>query len=157
MGSWHVAICAAVDTLTCRVYPALSSTRKALVAKSQPPPSTRWRHRKRRSALLETARNLYDLHIQLTGDSWYKMAQRTEISGCIMQRFLARGDAQRSNGGKTLANAEAIFEAMGHTLIPVPELLVPLVKKLVDDHYARQSPPIEEDEESSHHGASTHH
>ncbi len=81
--------------------------------------------------------------------SWWEMARRAKVSDNVMQRFLALNSIQKAHNGRALANVEAVFEAMNHTLMPVPELLAPLIQKLIDEHYARQSLPIT-DEEPTH-------
>ena len=118
-------------------------------------PSTRWRARKRHSMLLDLGRSIYALYIRNTGDTWWKMSKRSEVSDCVMQRFLGVGEIQKPHNGRALANVEAIFEAMGHVVLPVPVEMQPVIQQIIDDYYNRTMTPDTRHKEPPH-GSTTH-
>ncbi len=98
-------------------------------------------------------RIIYEMHSDLTGDTWWRMAKRTHISADVMQRFLALREHKKAHNGRALANAEAIFEAMGHKVMPVPLVLQTTVQQLIDGHYTRLQTQIPHKDT---HGSTTH-
>jgi hypothetical protein len=117
--------------------------------------ATRWLTRPRQSKLLDLGRALYQLHVRLTGDSWWHMAKRAHLSCSFMQRFLALREIQKAHSGKAVSNIEAIFEEMGHELVPVPIAVLPVIQKIVDDHYEREHAKRVTDAKEPH-GPTTH-
>lgn len=86
---------------------------------------------------MELGRAIYAHHAKCTGDGWWRMAKRAEVSDVVCQRFLGVTKLKPQNG-RSLANVEAIFEAMGHALVPIPSELAEEVRHLCDQHYAAQ-------------------
>lgn len=110
------------------------------IVMSQQQPTAKWRVRKRPSQLLDLGRAIYRYHAQTTGDNWWQMAKRAEVSDNVVQRFLAVNGIQKIQTGRSLANVEAIFQAMGHELYAVPIEVRAEVQKIIDAHYLKGNP-----------------